>query len=198
MGLGYTLFGKPVLTCVTALAALSAVYLVPEYWPDHAIARLAITRGDTAALRLYLARGLDPDDRSQWRSYLRRALGRTAPVGVSGSTPDLGRAEESLVSYSLGTCAGDAALTLVEAGADVSSRDAGQWTSLGRAASCGLTQVASAMLARGADPMATEPDGGSVLWERTTLGWRRRRFDSALVALLERAGATSPEAEAWR
>jgi ankyrin repeat protein len=106
--------------------------------------------------------------------------------------PDLGAADESLLSYALTTCMTSAARQLVEAGADVSGRDRGQWTLLGRAAGCEDANLVSAMLSRGADPNADEPDGGSVLWEPTNLGWRARPVDAAITRALERAGATRP------
>jgi hypothetical protein len=192
MGLGYTLFGKPLVVFGLVVAGLSGIYLLPEYWPDHASASDAIRRSDAETLGRYLARGLDPEERAQWRSYLRRTMGRTTRVGVGNSMPELGAADESLLSYALTACATTAARQLVEAGADVSVRDRGQWTLLGRAASCEDSILTSAMLARGADPNAEEPDGGTVLWEPTNLGWRRRPFDAAITQAIERAGGSRP------
>ena len=152
MGLGYTLFGKPLVVLASALVTLSGLYLLPEYWPDHAAATEAIRRNDTATLGRYLARGLSPDDRTQWRSYVRRTMGRTTSVGVGP----------------------------------------GGWTLLGRAASCGDAPLTAAMLARGADPNVDEPDGGTVLWEPTNLGWRPRPFPDAAVAAMQARGGTRP------
>jgi ankyrin repeat protein len=187
MGMGYTLFVKPLLALSAAVAVLAGVYLLPDYWPDHAAASDAILRNDTARLRTYLARGLAPEERAQWRSYLRRSLGRSSRVGVEGTQP-LGPAQQSLLYYALGTCASGSALQLVEAGANVSARDQSGWTLLGRAAGCEDTTLVSAMLRLGANPSAEEPDGGTVSWEPTKLGWRPRPFGKA-AAILERAGA---------
>ncbi len=193
MGLGYTLFGKPLVVLASALVTLSGLYLLPEYWPDHASATEAIRRNDTATLGRYLARGLSPDDRTQWRSYVRRTMGRTTSVGVGHSMPGLGAAKESLLSYALARCASPgSARLLVEAGASLSERDPGGWTLLGRAASCGDAPLTAAMLARGADPNVDEPDGGTVLWEPTNLGWRPRPFPDAAVAAMQARGGTRP------
>ncbi|MCC7031450.1 MAG: ankyrin repeat domain-containing protein [Acidobacteria bacterium] len=192
MGLGYTLFGKPLAVLAAALMALAGVYMLPEYWPDHASASEAIRANDIATLERYLARGLSPNDRAQWRSYLRRTMGRATTTGIGGSTPELGRARESLASYALQQCQStQAARRLVEAGADVVGRDPGGWTLLGRAAGCEDVPLVSAILERGADPNADEPDGGTVLWEPTRLGWRQRPFPEAIVAALRAGGATS-------
>jgi hypothetical protein len=193
MGLGYTLFVKPLVVLGAVLAVLSGVYLLPEYWPDHASASDAIRRNDTVALGRYLARGLSPGERAQWRSYCRKVMGRTTRVGVGNSMPDLGAAQESLLSYALSRCdARESARLLVEAGADVTARDRGGWTLLGRAASCDDASLTSAMLARGADPNADEPDGGTVLWEPTNLGWTQRPIEAAIVAAMQAKGATRP------
>jgi len=87
MGLGYTLFGKPLVVVGLVLAALSGLYLLPESWPDHASASDAILHNDSATLGRYLARGLS---RAQWRSFPRRTIGRTTGAGVGDSMPDLG------------------------------------------------------------------------------------------------------------
>lgn len=193
MGLGYTLFVKPVLVFALALAGLSGMYLLPEYWPDYAIAREAILGNDTIALQRYLARGLDPEERAQWRSWFRRSFGRTTTAGVGDSTPDLGAAGQSLLDYALSRCTTtQPAVLLVEAGADVTSRDFGGWTLLGRAAACDAVALTSAMLSRGADSNADEPDGGTVLWEPTNRGWQRRPFTPAIIEGLQRAGASRP------
>lgn len=199
MGLGYTLFGKPLLVAGSIMVALTALYLLPEYWPDHAAASEAIRRGDTVTVGRYLERGLSPDGRAQWRSYARRALGRTTTVGVGPSMPGLGSASQSLLSYALASCqAREAARLLVEAGADLSIRDPSGWTVLGLAAGCEDLRLTSAMLARGADPNADEPDGGTVLWEPTSQGWQRRPFPTAIVSTLDARGATRPTRPAVR
>lgn len=193
MGLGYTLFVKPLVVTASVLAALSALYLLPEFWPDHASASAAIRRGDASALKVYLARGLSPEERAQWRSYARRTMGRTTSVGVGGSMPEIGAAIESLLSYALSRCQSpESARLLVEAGAAVSARDQGGWTLLGRAASCDDEGLVTAMLARGADATADEPDGGTVLWEPTRLGWHPRPFPAAIASALEARGAVRP------
>lgn len=194
MGLGYTLFVKPFLVLLTVSTALVGLYLLPEYWPDHASARDAIRRNDTASLQRYLARGLSPDERAQWRSYPRRALGRATSAGVGGSsTPALAPASRSLLEEALTQCdALEAARVLVDAGADVAARDAGGWSLLGRAAGCADEALVTAMLTRGADPNADEPDGGTVLWEPTTTGWRQRPFDEAIVAAMVARQAARP------
>ena len=68
MGLAYTLFVKPILVLLLALVLLAGVWLLPEYWPDHQVASDAILRDNHEQLRLYLRRGLDPNDLSRWRS----------------------------------------------------------------------------------------------------------------------------------
>jgi hypothetical protein len=198
MGLGYTLFGKPIGTLAAVFAALSGLYLLPEYWPDHAIAADAIRRDDGETLGRYLARGLDPDDRAQWRSYPRRTLGRATREGVGNDTPDLGGADEPLLAFAMGTCKTARAFQLVDAGADVAVRDRSGSSALQRAASCGDQALVAALLAKGADPNAEEPDGGTVLWEPTNLGWKRRPFDERSIAALERAGAARPARAAIR
>lgn len=175
MGLGYTLFVKPIVTLAVAVVGLLGVYLLPDYWPDHAIASDAIRSDDAEALRRYLARGLDPEERAQWRSYLRRTMGRTTSVGVGGSLPAIGAAEESLLSYALGTCKTGPARQLVQAGADTSGRGRDGFTLVGLAAGCGDAELVEAMLAAGASVTAEEPDGGTVLWEPTNVGWRSVR-----------------------
>jgi hypothetical protein len=193
MGLGFL---KRLVKLGAVLSPFFAAYLVPEYWPDHAMASDAIVHHDTDRLRTLLARGLAPEDRSQWRSFLRRTLGRTTSVGVE-DYPDLGPADESLLDYALGKCATSSALLLVDAGAKVAVRDKWGWTLLGRAASCRNETLTSAMLRRGADASASEPDGGTVLWEPTNLGWRQRPFgDDAVTAALQHAGARRPSGPA--
>ncbi|MCU0806042.1 MAG: hypothetical protein MUF79_13305 [Burkholderiales bacterium] len=193
MGLGYSLFGKPLLILAAVLAALSGLYLLPEHWPDHAAATEAIRHDDTATLARYLARGLPPEERAQWRSYFRRTMARTTSVGVGGTMPDVGPAKQSLLSYALSGCrARESARLLVAAGANVSGRDPGAWTLLGLAAGCEDAALVASMLARGADPNADEPDGGTVLWEPTNLGWRPRPFDAAIVSAMQARGAIRP------
>lgn len=199
MGLTYALFIKPLLVAGLVLAALSGLYLLPEYWPDHAAASEAIRQGDTVRLEQYLARGLSPDERAQWRSYARRALGRTTTVGVGPSMPGLGRASQSLLSYALSGCQARAsARLLVEAGADLTVRDPGGWTVLGLAAGCDDLPLTSEMLAREVDANADEPDGGTVLWEPTRRGWQRRPFPAPIVSALEQRGARQPTRPAVR
>ena len=199
MGLGYTLFVKPLVVLGLGLACLSALYALPEYWPDHTSASAAIDRDDIVTLGRYLARGLSTEERAQWRSYFRKAMGRTARVGVGDSTPPLGSAQESLLAYALRSCASrQSARLLVEAGADLSARDPGGWTLLGKAAGCDDAPLALAMLVRGADPSADEPDGGTVLWEPTNLGWRERPFETAIVTAMRERGATRPTREPTR
>jgi hypothetical protein len=193
MGLGYTLFGKPVLTLAAVLAALSGVYLLPEYWPDHALAAEAIRTGDDDRLARYLARGLDADDRSQWRSYLRRTLGRATREGVGSDTPALGPADEPLLVVALATCDTRAAAALVRAGASPRSVTRDGTSVLERAAGCDGADVVAMLLAAGADVNAASPDGGTVLWEPTNLGWRKRPYHARIGAALETAGATMPD-----
>lgn len=190
MGLGYTLFVKPVLTLVAALAVLSGVYLLPEYWPDHYMAAEAIRRDDSAALAVYLSRGLDPNDRTRWRSWPRRTMGRTVQGGRS--TPEMGAADEPLLSFALGTCSVGAASLLIDAGAEAGARGRDGVTPLWHAAGCGNKVLVEALLARGADVNAPEPDGGTALWERTNLGWRRRPLEAPVIQALEQAGAARP------
>jgi hypothetical protein len=134
VGLGYTLFIKPVLTLAAALAVLLGLYLLPEYWPDHYIAAEAIRRDDTAALAVYLSRGLDPNERARWRSWPRRTVGRT----VRGTTsPEMGTADEPLLSFALGSCVVGSASLLIDAGGDVGARGRDGATALWHAAGCG-------------------------------------------------------------
>ncbi|MGE0461481.1 MAG: ankyrin repeat domain-containing protein [Vicinamibacterales bacterium] len=190
MGYAYTLFVKPVLTLVAALAALSGVYLLPEYWPDHYMAAEAIRRDDSAALAVYLSRGLAPDDRTQWRSWPRRTVGRAVRSGTT--SPEMGSADEPLLSFALGTCLVGPASLLIDAGADVGARGRDGATPLWHAAGCGNAALVEALLARGADVNAREPDGGTALWERTNLGWRQRPLEPRVIQALERAGAARP------
>jgi len=192
MGLGYSLFVKPLLVVALAFTILLGLYLLPEYWPDHAAASEAILQNDSDKLALYLARGLAPEDRAQWRSYFRRTFGRATRVGVGDSLPDYTSANESLLSYALSTCTTFPARHLVAAGADASARNPGQWTLLGLAAACGDADLVASMLEHGANPNADEPDGGTVLWEPTNVGWRRRPFDEAIGSALVRRGAVQP------
>jgi len=192
MGLGYTLFGKPVLTLAAVLAVVSGVYLLPEYWPDHALGAEAIRAGDDDRLARYLARGLDPDDRSQWRSYLRRTIGRATREGAGSDTPALGSAGEPLLIVALATCDLRAAAALVRAGASPMAVTRDGTSALERAAGCDGADLVATLLAAGADANAASPDGGTVLWEPTTLGWRRRPFGEGITAALEAAGATAP------
>lgn len=191
MGLGYTLFVKPILTLVLAVVALSGLYLLPEYWPDRYIAGEAIRQGDDRALMQLLARGLHPDERAQWRSFPRRLLGGARTWGV-GSSPDIGPAEESLTSFAVGLCNTAAARHLVAAGADLHTRRPDGGTLLAQAAACGDAVLVTDMVARGASPNVREPDGGTALWEHSALGWRRRPLSSNVVEALERAGAAPP------
>ena len=112
--------------------------------------------------------------------------------------PDLGAADQSLLAFALGTCKTGRALQLVHAGAGVATRDRGGSSALERAASCADPALVAALLAKGADPNADEPDGGTVLWEPTNLGWKRRPFDEASATALERAGAATPQRAAIR
>lgn len=189
MGLGYTLFGKPLLLLLLVLGLALGIQLLPEYWPDRYVVGEAIRHDDLAAVGRYIARGLDPNDRSQWRSWPRRTFGRTAG---GRSMPELGPADESLLSFATVHCSTEAARLLVNAGADVTSRGRDGATPLYHASMCHDTGLVAALLARGADPNAPEPDGGTALWERTNLGWRRRPHDAAIVDALERAGARRP------
>jgi len=198
MGLGYTLFGKPLVTLAAVLAVLSAVYLVPEYRPDHAIAAEAIRAGDDDRLARYLARGLHPDDRSQWRSYLRRTIGRATREGVGSDTPALGSAGEPLLVLALATCDLDAAAALARAGASATAVSGDGTSALERAAGCDGADLVAMLLAAGADANAASPDGGTVLWEPTTQGWRRRPFSAGIAEALEAAGGTMPDRPAVR
>jgi hypothetical protein len=190
VGLGYTLFIKPVLTLAAAMAVLSGLHLLPEYWPDHYTAAEALRRDDLAGLALYLSRGLDPDERSQWRSWPKRTIGRTVRSGTT--SPDLGPADEPLLSFALGSCAVGAASLLIDAGADVGARGRDGATPLWHAAGCGNRVLVEALLARGADVNAREPDGATALWERTNHGWRHRPLEAGVIRALELAGAAHP------
>ncbi|HEX4932520.1 MAG TPA: hypothetical protein VFV33_05020, partial [Gemmatimonadaceae bacterium] len=185
MGLAYTLFVKPLLVLAVALALLAGVYLLPEYWPDHRVASDAMRRDDAAKLRLYLQRGLDPDDRSQWRSGTRRMLDRVsrAPIGTS----DYGDAPEPLLAEAVGKCKVEFAEILMEAGADVNARAANGYSILSQAALCDRPALVQSMLRRGADARAAEPNGETVLWERGLQGWRRRPVNAEVVRMLEAA-----------
>lgn len=190
MGYAYTLFVKPVLVLVAAVVAVGGMYLLPEYWPDHYIAAEAIRRDDTAAVAVYLARGLDPGDRTQWRSWPSRTLGRTVRGGTT--SPDMGSADEPLLSFALGLCRIGPASLLLDAGADVGARGRDGATPLWHAAGCGNAVLVEALLARGADVNAREPDGGTALWERTNIGWRHRPLEARVIQVLEQAGAVRP------
>jgi hypothetical protein len=190
VGLGYTLFVKPVLTLVLALVVLSGLYFLPEYWPDHYMAADAIRRDDSAALAVYLSRGLNPNERSQWRSWPRRTIGRTVRSGTT--SPEMGRADEPLLVVAVSSCTVGPASLLVDAGADISARGRDGATPLWHAAACGNRALVEALLARGADVNAREPDGGTALWERTNLGWRHRPLDASVIRALELAGAARP------
>lgn len=191
MGLGYTLFVKPLLVLTLALGAVTGIYFLPEYWPDHRMARYAILNDDAAALRRYLERRLDPNDRAQWRSWPRATVGRASSWSVGGQ-PDLGPADESLLGVALRDCKGVMAAMLVTAGADVNARGRDGGSVLWHAAACGHVAVVKAMLARGADVNARQPDGGTPLWERTNLGWRHRPLEAGAIRALEEAGALRP------
>lgn len=191
MGLAYTLFVKPIVVLAVVLALLAGVYLLPEYWPDHQIASDAMLRGDAAKLRLYLARGLDPDDLARWRSGARRMMERVSrpPIGTS----DFGNAREPLLAEAIGRCNVEFAEILMAAGADVNARSANGYSVLSQAALCDQPSIVAAMLRRGADVRRDEPDGETVLWERGGQGWRRRPSDPEVIRLLEGAGAARPQ-----
>lgn len=192
MGLGFTLFGKPLLTLGLTCAGLAGVYLLPEFWPDHAIAADAIRRDDVTALDRLLARGLDPDTRAQWRSFMRTLMGRVAREGAGDDQPELGAASAPLVVVAVDRCAGAAARRLVEAGASLAARVPDGATLLERAAACGDTALVEALLSRGADPNAPSPDGGTVRWQPASQGWRQRPVTDPIGAALDRAGAVRP------
>ncbi|MGD9903511.1 MAG: hypothetical protein AB7U83_08565 [Vicinamibacterales bacterium] len=191
-GLGYTLFVKPLATTAAVIAVLAGVYLLPEYWPDHALAADAIGARDDNRLARYLARGLHPDDRSQWRSYLRRTIGRATGEGVGSDTPALGPADEPLLVVALATCDVGAAARLVRAGASPIAVSRDGTSALERAAGCDGADVVARLLAAGADVNAASPDGGTVLWEPTGREWRRRPFSERITVALEAAGAVVP------
>lgn len=192
MGLGYTLFVKPVLTLALALALLSGLYFLPEYFPDHVAGQDAIRRNDQVALARFLDRGLDPNDLAQWRSFPRSMMGRATSEGAGDDVPGLGPANEPLLTFALGLCRTEAAQQLVNAGARIDARGRDRSSALFRAAGCGDHRLVQSLLAHGANPNGDEPDGGTPLWEPTNLGWRRRPFTGATVASLEQAGAARP------
>jgi hypothetical protein len=190
MGLAYTLFVKPILVLAAALVVLAGVWLLPEYWPDHQVASDAMLRDDVARLRLYLRRGLDPDDLARWRSGTRRMLDRVSPA--ARGTSDYGNAREPLLAEAIGKCKLEFAGILMEAGANVNARAWNGYSVLSQAALCDQPSIVQAMLARGADVHAVEPNGETVLWERASQGWRRRPAHPEVIRLLEAAGARAP------
>lgn len=190
MGLTYTLFVKPVLVLLFALALLAGVWLLPEYWPDHQVASDAMLRDDQEQLRLYLSRGLDPNDVARWRSGTRRMLDRISPS--ARGTSDYGNAREPLLAEAIGKCKLDFAEILMDAGADVNARGQTGYSVLAQAALCDEPSIVRSMLARGADVRRPEPNGETVLWEKGSQGWRRRPTNPDVIRLLEDAGARLP------
>lgn len=190
MGMAYTLFVKPIVVLAAALALLTGIYLLPEYWPDHQIASDAMLRDDAGKLRVYLRRGLDPNDLARWRSGTRRMMGRVRrpPIGTS----DYGNAREPLLAEAIGTCKLAFVELLMEAGADVNAKSANGYSVLSQAALCDQPSIVAAMLKRGADVRLSEPGGETVLWERGSQGWRRRPSHPEVIRLLEAAGAALP------
>ncbi len=190
MGLGYTLFVKPVLVLAAAVAVVAGIWLLPEYWPDHQVASDAMLAGDTVAFRRYLERGLDPDERARWRTGTRRVLWRTARAPFRAN--DYGSAPEPLLAVAIARCELRFAHILVEAGANVNARTRYGRSVLAEAALCDDPAIVRAMLARGADAKAAEPNGETVLWEKGLQGWRLRPSNHDVIRLLEAAGARSP------
>jgi hypothetical protein len=190
MGLAYTLFVKPILVLLLALVLLAGVWLLPEYWPDHQVASDAILRDNHEQLRLYLRRGLDPNDLSRWRSGTRRMLDRISPS--ARGTSDYGDAREPLLAEAIGKCKLDFAETLIKAGADVNARARNGYSVLAQAALCDEPSIVKSMLARGADVRRPEPNDETVMWEKGSQGWRRRPANPDVIRLLEEAGAQTP------
>lgn len=191
MGLAYTLFVKPIVVLAAAIAVLTGIYLLPEYWPDHQIASDAMLRDDAGNLRVYLQRGLDPNDLARWRSGTRRMMGRVRRPAIG--TSDYRNAREPLLAEAIGKCKLEFAELLMAAGADVNARSANGFSVLSQAALCDQPSIVQAMLRRGANVQPAEPDGETVLWERGGQGWRRRPSHPEVVRLLEEAGARRPE-----
>lgn len=189
--MAYRLFVKPILGLLAVFAVLTAIYLLPEYRPDHRMASEAILAGDAERLALYLRRGLDPNDRSRWRSSLRFSFLRSGP-SASRERGSLADAPEALLSRALEGCTVSLAGMLVAAGADVNVRARSGETALWQAAVCGEPGMVQSLLSRGADVNARSPDGGTALWEKTNIGWRHRPLPPEVVRILEAAGAARP------
>lgn len=190
MGLAFKLFVKPILVLLFAFAILAGIWLLPEYWPDHQIASDAMLRDDHEQLRLYIRRGLDPNDLARWRSGTRRMLDRISPS--ARGTSDYGNAREPLLAEAIGKCKLDFAEILLDAGSDVNARGHGGYSVLAQAALCDEPSIVRLMLAHGADVRRPEPNGETVLWEKASQGWRRRPTHPDVIRLLEEAGAQSP------
>jgi hypothetical protein len=100
-----------------------------------------IIRGEIEAVRLFLLAGMSPDEGNQGLSPLVEATRR----GHS-----------------------DIALVLIDAGADINSKDAYGVTATMFAAICGSTEVLERLIAEGADVNAQDVDGRTVLIETLT------------------------------
>lgn len=189
MRLVFALFLKPILCLALALAVLAGIYLLPEYWPDHRAASDAILRDDEATLRLYVKRGLDPNELAQWRSAPRKMLSRARPAR---GTSDFSQAREPLLVEAIDKCKARFAEILMDAGADVNARDQRGYSVLSLTALCDDPELVQSFLRRGANARTREPNGETVLWERGLQGWRLRPAHPEVIRLLKTAGAAPP------
>jgi ankyrin repeat protein len=149
--------------------------------------------GDTGAVDLFLAGGMNPD--------VRDATGRTALVNAAARGSDsiskklLGKGADVNASDNTGSTAlmesartghKETTKVLLENGADVNLTDNNGKTALVQSAAQGHTEIVRMLINKGARTDLRDRDG------RDALTWAQINDRSDVIALLKKAGATKP------
>ncbi len=163
--------------CVALFLAL------PELFPGNSRLYEAIRNGDLARAEALLADGANPNSQSSGLS----GLGGGFESDLSG--------QYSPLMYAIYHNEADIALALVKAGATVEVRNPVGNTALIAAANQDMTEVVRALLERGADPNAENPnDGSTALYQGRNLNVLGKPIpktfaDPEIEGLLRAAGA---------
>jgi hypothetical protein len=171
------------------LVGFVLLYSLPEFFPDHYQGAEAIWNGDAERLSTLLDRRLDPDTRRQWSSQVQRLLEPRSSTHSDQAWIIFDPPDRSLLHLAIERGRSDMAELLVRHGADVNARNMRRETPLFGAASSGDEALVRLLLENGADPSATDIDGGTALRDGPPDRGRPRAIDSSIVLLIEDATA---------